>query len=134
MEEVKTGFLRRLNPIIAGLTLLMAVCSAAFSGLFFAVGILAGGAFVIINTTLIAGLIRVTLADVRKPLDIFLAFCLKFPLLYGILVLLLSRHLIDPMGFAIGFTLLPVGFLAVAALDSINPSRTDHETSRGDNI
>jgi hypothetical protein len=127
VEEVETGFLKRLTPVIAGLTLLTSVCSLAFWGLNFAIAVLAGGAFAIFNTNLIAGLVRVTLADVRKTRTIVIAFCIKFPLVYGVLVLLFVRHIIDPSGFAVGFTLLLLGFIVIACIDT----RTVHHVSTG---
>ncbi len=111
MEEVKSGFTKHLYPVIAVLTIVTAAFAMAVYGSGLAVGILAGGAFAIINMTLIGSLIRATLADVRVTRDIILIFLLKFPLIYGILVFMLSRQLIDAAGFAIGFTLLPVGLL-----------------------
>ncbi|MCX6645546.1 MAG: hypothetical protein NTY09_04190 [bacterium] len=134
MEEVETGFLKRLNPVIAGLTLLTSVCSLAFWGLNFAIAVLAGGAFAIFNTNLIAGLIQVTLADVRKPRDIIVAFCIKFPLVYGVLVLLFSRRLIDLIGFTVGFTMLLAGLIAFAIIDNRTHNHAPTGSSREDNI
>jgi hypothetical protein len=134
VEEVETGFLERVNPVIAGFTLLAAFASLLFLGLYFAIGVLAGGAFAILNTKLIAGLVKVTLADVRKPRDIILAFSLKFPLIYGILVFLFAKHIIDPGGFAVGFTLLLVGFVVIACIDSRTANKTVSRSSREDKV
>lgn len=131
MEEVKSGFTKHLYPVIAMLTIATAAFAMAIYGSGLAVGILAGGAFAIINTTLIGNLIGATLSDVRVTRDIFLIFLLKFPLIYGVLIFLLSRHLIDAAGFTIGFTLLPVGLLASLALDHYVKNRKIVGSARG---
>ncbi|MCK4720039.1 hypothetical protein KAU08_05250 [bacterium] len=131
MEEVKSGFTKHLYPVIAGLTIVTAAFALAVYGSGLAVGILAGGAFAIINTTLIGNLIRATLSDVRITRDIILIFLLKFPLIYGILIFLLSRHLIDKAGFLIGFTMLTVGLLTSLAVDYYVKNRKFAGSVRG---
>lgn len=131
VEEVKSGFIKHLYPVIAVLTLLTAAFALAIYGSGLAVGILAGGLFAIINTTLIGNLIRATLSEVRVTRDIFLIFLLKFPLTYGILIFMLHRQLIDAAGFAIGFTLLPLGLLVSLAVDHYVKNRKIAEPARG---
>jgi hypothetical protein len=131
VEEVKSGFTKHLYPVIAGLTIVTAAFALALYGSGLAVGILAGGAFAIINTTLIGTLIRATLSEVRVTRDIILIFLLKFPLIYGVLVFMLSRQLIDKAGFAIGFTLLPFGLLASLAVDIYVKNRKIADSAGG---
>ena len=107
-EEVVTGLessnLRKLYAVSAALTGIVFLIAAASAGLDIGLGILYGGIFGIVNTWLIACLTRAVLdPQKRNPLHASTAFLLKFPVVYGMLVLGFARHWINLVGFVIGF-------------------------------
>jgi len=97
----------------------LAVCGCAYAFCLhassIATGILFGGAFGIVNTMLLARFVMaIANTDPKDPLEIAVTFLVKFPIVFGLLILVLWRHWVDPVGFLIGFPMILVGALVAA--------------------
>ena len=99
----------------AGLTVCGCVYAFYLHGSTIATGILFGGAFGIINTMLLARfVIAIANTGSKDPLEIAVTFLVKFPIVFGLLILVLWRHWVDPVGFLIGFPMILLGALVAA--------------------
>jgi hypothetical protein len=109
------SFIRKVYPVGAALAILGFLSALRFADVSLAVGILFGGIFGIINMMLLSRLIVAVLhPGPNDPVEIGVTFLVKFPILIGILVLVLWRHWIDPVGFAIGFPMILLAGLLAA--------------------
>jgi len=129
MSRLELSILSKTYPVSAVITGCAFVIAARVSGLNPALGVLAGGVFGIVNTWLIALLARATLDPVkRSPVLAAATLFIKLPIVYGTLVLAFWRHWLDPLGFAIGFTL----FLATMSILAIIAGAGNFENKRED--
>ncbi len=129
MSRLELSILSRIYPVSAVITGCAFLCAAGTWGLNLALGILVGGLFGIFNTWLIALLARAILDPVkRSPVLAAATLFIKLPIVYGMLVLAFWRHWLDPVGFAIGFTL----FLATMSILAIIAGAGEFVTKRED--
>ena len=119
--------------MIALLTVVASAVSWFIYGHNLAIGIIVGGTFAIVNTMLLANVIKATIKpDNRDAIEIIVTLFLKFPVAIGGLVLILWQGWVDPIGFAFGFTLFPVALLVALTIYHYTRNRTPVEDG-GDN-
>jgi len=104
-------YLRRVYKVCALITIAAFLCAWHLLNEDLAVGILSGGFFGIINTLLLERVIDSALGSGSKdPLRISVSVLVKGPVIYGLLILVLWKRWVDPIGFVTGFGLF---FLSV---------------------
>ena len=118
-------FLNRVYLTSAILTIVVALITISVSGYVYAVGVVVGGAFAIINTMLLGNVIRaVVKPGQRDMVEIMVTVFLKFPVAIGCLIVALWLKLVDPIGFVIGFTCFPLSLLVAVTVSYYTKKRS----------
>lgn len=82
----------------------------------FAVGVLSGGAWSLVNLWCLARALRVWLAPQTSRRRAVAWFLVKFPLVYAVAIALLMRSPAHAAGFGVGLTLVLLSALAASLL------------------
>jgi hypothetical protein len=112
-----SDFLNKVYYVCAILTLVVCSIVWAYLGRNTAIASMVGGCFVIINMMIIGRVVRALVKpEERSFTEIALALFFKFPVVYGFLVIAFLTGIINPIGFAIGFTILPIALVTAAMI------------------
>lgn len=115
MTTLDSLFLKKIYLVSAILTVPAFLCAWYWFGFSPASGVVIGGVFGIVNTHIIYWLTRCTLIpSSRNPIQAVIAFTLKIPIVWGLLILGFSMKWIDPIGFLVGFQVFILSIVAVA--------------------
>jgi hypothetical protein len=107
--------MRKVYPVSAALVVCAFVFALLSYGVNFALGVLFGGLFGIVNMLLLSRFVTSFLhPGPHDPIEVGVTFLVKFPLAIGILCLVFWRGWVDPAGFLIGFPIIFIVTLTMA--------------------
>jgi hypothetical protein len=107
--------LRRITLYIAGASALLTLATLAFGGVTMGLGAAVGGSVAVANWLAMPWVgERLVRANDKGRIIWSLLLVLKMAALLGIVALILSTGLVDPMGFTVGLSGLVLGALAGA--------------------
>jgi hypothetical protein len=113
VNGLEISFMKRIYPVSALLTGCTFLCVLLLYGWKMGLGVFAGGVFGIVNMILLARLVGAAIRPgPASPVEICTTGFVKFPVSLGLLLLVLWRGWVDPVGFLLGFPLILVAALA----------------------
>jgi Na+-translocating ferredoxin:NAD+ oxidoreductase RnfE subunit len=128
LTRLERPFLAKVYLVSALLTLSAFFLSQFWFSFHFALGVAAGGFFAIANTHIIAWLTSAAIDQtVRIPVKAIIAFTVKVPIVWGLLILAFASGWFDLLGFVAGFQV----FVLSLVLTAIRASRVQGKPTGG---
>ncbi|MFH1677172.1 MAG: ATP synthase subunit I [bacterium] len=124
MNELDRAFMKQIYLVTAILTGVGFIFAWVFFSVGIAFGLLGGGIFSIINNMILGELIRAYVRPEKRNILVVLNLAfLKFPILLGLLFVVLMTGRLDPVGFLVGFPLIFIAMIICRLSAQNQPAR-----------